>query len=293
MLPMIIRTALLVYKQSAYESYFGRYRRAEVSRLAQSGDRQLGRIRRSHDRHYGSLVAVQRSLEGQGIRCRRLLRGRSFDERAYDLIVSVGGDGTFLEAARQVRTRLLIGVNSDTSHSVGRFCYCDAAGFEGALERVLRGKAPIRAVRRLEVRIDGRKVLSPVLNDILVGHAVPAAMSHYVVTLGRTRERQRSSGVWICTAAGSTGACRSAGGRVLPVHSPVVQYVPRELFEGHGVRYRLRGGALPRDLSGLVIESQMEEGRIYADGAHRSTPFRFGSRLTLRSVPTPLRIVHA
>lgn len=291
--PMNIRSALLVYKQSAYETYFGRYRRAQVSRLAQSGDRQLGRIRHSHDRHYRSLMAVQNALQRRGIRCRSLLRGRRFDEKACDLVVSVGGDGTFLEAARQIRTRLLIGVNSDSSHSVGRFCYCDAPGFEAALDRILCGKSPIRAVRRLEVRIDGQPTLSPVLNDILVGHAVPAAMSHYVILLGRTRERQRSSGIWISTAAGSTGACRSAGGRTLPVDSPVVQYVPRELFEGHGVRYRLRGGVLPRDLSGLVIQSQMEEGRIYADGAHRSAPFRFGSRLTLRRSKILLRIVHA
>ncbi|MCG3176630.1 MAG: NAD kinase [Candidatus Omnitrophica bacterium] len=290
---MPIRTALLVYKQSAYESYFGRYRSRRVSRLAEGGDRQLGRIRRSHDRHYGSLEAVERALRLSGVRTRRLLRGRAFDERDYDLIVSVGGDGTFLEAARQVRSRLVIGVNSDTSHSVGRFCYCDADGFAGILDRILKGSAPAREIWRLILRLDGRTVLSPVLNDVLVGHAVPAAMSHYVITLGGVRERQRSSGVWISTAAGSTGACRSAGGRVRAVHQRQVQYVPRELFEGHGKRYRLRGGEVKGDLSGLVIESQMEEGRLYVDGAHRSVPFRFGSRLTIRRDPRPLRVVHA
>ena len=55
-----------------------------------------------------------------------------------------------------------------------------------------------------------------VLNDILICHHNPGAMSRYYLTVGRVREEQRSSGVWIATAAGSSGGLHSAGGKVLP-----------------------------------------------------------------------------
>ena len=74
-----------------------------------------------------------------------------------------------------------------------------------------------------------------VLNDILVCHHNPGAMSRYFLTVEGTREEQRSSGVWIATAAGSSGGLHSAGGKVLTQKSKEFQYRPRELYRGKNI----------------------------------------------------------
>jgi len=39
-------------------------------------------------------------------------------------------------------------------------------------------------------------------------------VSRYYLKIGNLREEQRDSGLWISTAAGSSGAIRSAGGKL-------------------------------------------------------------------------------
>ena len=107
---------------------------------------------------------------------------------------------------------------------------------------------------------------------------------------GRIEERQRSSGVWVSTAAGSTAGMKSAGGKVLPIDSTKIQYLPRELFGGHGARYALSGGVLPAGAA-IEIVSRMQEGMAYIDGAHRKIPLRYGERLVVRPSRYPLKAI--
>ena len=232
--------------------------------------------------HRRSFTSVERTLKRHGIKFDRLARGKTFDEGRYALVISLGGDGTYLDAARHLERIPILGVNSAPGHSVGRFCPVQASDFEKALKDFLRGKLKTKRIQRMSVFLDGKKWRHPVLNDVLVCHAVPSAMSRYILTVGAAQEDQRSSGLWISTAAGSTGAIKSSGGRALSLFSRRFQYLPRELFEGHGARYRLKGGLLPKNAPGLKVVSRMQEGRLYLDGAHVWLPFKQGSRLAVR-----------
>ena len=231
--------------------------------------------------HRRSFTSVERTLNCHGIKFDRLARGKSFDENRYALVISLGGDGTYLDAARHLEKVPILGVNSAPGHSVGRFCPVQASNFEKALKNFLQGKLKTKRIHRMSVFLNGKRWRHPVLNDVLVCHAVPSAMSRYILTVGATHEEQRSSGLWISTAAGSTGAIQSSGGRALPLFSRRFQYLPRELFEGHGARYRLKGGPLPKSVPGLKVISRMQEGRLYLDGAHVWLPFKYGSRLNI------------
>ncbi len=231
--------------------------------------------------HRRSFAAVERTLKDRGIKFDRLARGKAFDESRYALVISLGGDGTFLDAARHLEKISILGVNSAPGHSVGRLCPVSQSNFEKALKDFLKGKLMTKRIQRMDVSLNGKKWRHPVLNDVLVCHAVPAAMSRYLLTVGGVCEDQRSSGLWISTAAGSTGAIRSSGGRELPLFSKRFQYLPRELFEGHGARYRLKGGLLPKSAPGLKVVSRMQEGRLYLDGAHVWLPFKYGARLDI------------
>lgn len=281
---------LLVYKKSAYEGHFARYQHSELQRLVRGGDKGLLGIKRSHDTHYGTLSDIEAVLRQQRITYHKLPRGRRFKARDYDLVLAIGGDGTFLDAARFLKSEPILGVNSDTNHSVGNFCQVERKNFARFFKKILKNQFKIQKINRFRFTVSGRYFPNPVLNEILIAHKSPAAMSHYDLQIGAVKEHQRSSGLWIATAAGSTGAIQSAGGKKLPLTSLALQYRPRELYEGHGVRYKLRGAVLSKNQK-IRVQSKMREGMIYVDGAHIQHSFAYGQRLALQSYAYPLRVI--
>lgn len=285
-----LRNVLLVYKKSAYDIHFGKYRHRSLAKLYRAGDPQLTHFERSHHVHYGTLEAVRALLKKKKIAVHAVSRGEVPSARGFDLVLSVGGDGTFLEAARRIGIEPIVGVNSDPAHSVGRFCTADRRSFPELFERALAGRARVRHLARLAMKLNGRPIGTPVLNDILVCHVNPAAMSHYMIAVRGRREQHRGSGVWIATAAGSTGASRSAGGRLLPLESRRFLYWPRELYRGHRLAYRLKGGTLLPQ-GHVTLRSLMPEGMIYPDGAHARHPFGYGDILEVGPSKTALSVL--
>jgi len=281
---------LLLYKNSTYAGYFlsDRKRLAQLEGLLNS--EEIKRFRRTHENHFWSLSYVEAVLKHRKLKFTKACRGTSLDYSRYDLIITVGGDGTFLEAARQVKKEIVWGVNSDPSWSVGRFCSGNPKNFEALLDKVLTGKAKIRKFNRLNLSFsDGTQSMN-VLNDILICHHNPGAMSRYFLTVGRIKEEQRSSGVWIATAAGSSGGLHSAGGKVLQQEKKDFQYKPRELYRGKNIRYHLKGGVL-KVTQKITITSLMREGVVFVDGSHVCLPFSFGAKIFVNRSPNPLKII--
>jgi len=122
-----------------------------------------------------------------------------------------------------------------------------------------------------------------------IAHDHPAATSRYRLTVGERDEEHRSSGLWIATAAGSTAGIRSSGGRPMPLRSPRLQNRVRELYREPGREYTLEAGFLGRAES-LTVDSKMEEGHVFIDGARTAYRFRFGVRLVVRTAKHPLRL---
>ena len=158
------------------------------------------------------------------------------------------------------------------------------------LEKILAGKAGVKKFNRLSLSFSDGTVSMNVLNDILICHHNPGAMSRYFLTVGRVTEEQRSSGVWVATAAGSSGGLYSAGGRVLPQESKAFQYRPRELYRGKNMHYRLKGGTL-KPTQQITLTSLMREGVVFVDGSHVCLPFSFGAKISVSRSPNPLKII--
>lgn len=252
--------------------------------------RDRRRVRQARLAHEASLRRVLALLRESGARFRVVRRVGKPIPRGVDLVISVGGDGTFLEAARGARNQPILGVNSDPARSAGSFCAATASSFQRILGRVLRGGARVVRLHRLQPVLNRRPLDLHILNDLLITHRRPAAMSHYGLRIGRRLEEQRSSGLWIATAAGSTGAIRSAGARALPRSSRDLLYQPRELYAAGRKNVRLTGGRI-RAGTPLRVGSLMKEGLICVDGEHVTLPFRYGDLLELRSSAAPLRWV--
>jgi NAD+ kinase len=238
------------------------------------------------------LEFIEAALKFRKINYKRACRGQKLNYNHFDFIITVGGDGTFLEASRHIKDQMILGVNSDPSWSVGRFCVVNSKNFETILDLILKEKAKVKLFQRMELSFNNKQHIWNVLNDCLFCHTNPAAMSRYRLTFGRIKEDQRSSGVWVATAAGSTGAIHSAGASVLNPNSNNFQYKPRELYKGLKTAYRLKGG-LVRPGQSLRITSLIREGIVYIDGSHVSTPFTFGETAKLTLSTHPLRTFEA
>lgn len=281
---------LLLYKNSTYAGYFlsNRKRLAQLEGLLNHDE--IKRFRHTHENHFWSLSYVETVLKSRKLKFTKTCRGSSLDYSRYDLIITVGGDGTFLEAARHVKEGTVWGINSDPSWSVGRFCSGNSKNFEKLLDKILAGKAGVRKFNRLNLSFSDGAPSMNVLNDILICHHNPGAMSRYFLTVGRVREEQRSSGVWIATAAGSSGGLHSAGGKVLPQENKEFQYKPRELYRGKNMHYRLKGGIL-KQTQKITLTSLMREGVVFVDGSHVCLPFSFGARIFVSRSSNPLKII--
>lgn len=254
--------------------------------------RDLRRFQQARLAHGTSLQRVLTILRKEGIPFDVVRRVGRRKLSPYDLVISVGGDGTFLEAARGVRKQKILGVNSNPARSAGSFCAATAVTFGRILRRVLRSRDETRLLNRIQIVRNGRPIDLRILNDLLVTHRRPAAMSRYGLQIGPRREEQRSSGLWIATAAGSTGAIRSAGGRALPRTAPDLQYRPRELYAADRKKFRLMGGVIRAGIP-IRVCSLMTEGMVCVDGEHVTLPFPYGGWIEIRPSPDPLRVVVA
>src|SRR5262249_55011531 len=91
-----------------------------------------------------------------------------------DLILSVGGDGTFLEVARYALDTPVLGVNSDPERSTAFFCAAKRSTIQSHLEALLAGHVHEVRLARLQVSVNDRLLPYYALNDLLPPPPHPA-----------------------------------------------------------------------------------------------------------------------
>ena len=287
---MQVTRALVVYKKSYYELYGYTQRAGRFAALQDHRQAIIEAMQHSHEENQRTLVAVQAAFEAVGMPYDCLYRGELTSVAGYDLVLSVGGDGTFLEVARHAPDLPILGVNSDPERSTAFFCAANRSTIHAHLEALLTRKVGEVRLARMQVTINDRLLPYYALNDLLVAHANPAAMTSYTIQLGTISEPQRSSGLWIATAAGSTAAIRAAGGRMLPLRSRKLQYLVREPYNGGRYRYCLLRGMV-RPGTPLEVTSKTRRGRLFMDGPHLRFSLGLGDLLTVTTAATPLRVL--
>lgn len=282
---MAMKSILLLYKSSTFE-YCRR-----LPRKGRPDPEIMRRFEETHAAHYRSLGLIEQALKSAGLRYKKIMRGKIRDYRAFDMVITVGGDGTFLEAARYSRRQTLLGINSDPKWSVGRLCAVTADTFPDRLQEILSGTRQPVELNRLCILTNGMAGVIHFLNDVLIAHANPASQSRYILQINGTEEEQRGSGIWISSASGSTGAILSSGGKAQAPGSRDIQYRPRELYRGWtNEAYRFCGGILPPETK-ISLTSLMAEGMIFIDGSHLRIPFRVSETAEIRQSEYPLRVL--
>lgn len=284
---------LVIYKKSTYQRNVQEGENARIAKLVADGDRTVERLREAHDAHQRTVALARKLLKSMGAQAIfRYLRTRKKTSEGFDLIVTLGGDGTLLWASHMVtEDRPMVAINTAPGSSVGYFCAGDSTNLEQTLHDALTGRLQATLLPRMCVELDGDVLSKRVLNDVLFCHAVPAATTRYLIRHRGLEEDHKSSGIWVGPAAGSTAAQRSAGGVVLPLTSQQLQWVVRELYRADAqTPCELVKGLVERG-EDLRIWSKISDGRIYVDGPHRVHRVPFGAELRMSLSDQPLTLL--
>ena len=282
---------VVVAKRTAYRRFVEDERDPRAKELLRKRDPVVANWLDAHKEHVRTVEHVVAELERASVRVMLVERAHAaFEPSDATLVIAVGGDGTLLAASHSVVRTPVLGVNSAPRHSVGFFCSAQRTTFRAMLRQALSGELERVELTRMAVAVNGRIRTKHVLNEALYCHASPAGTSRYLLTRGKTTEEQRSSGIWIGPAAGSTAAQRSAGGKVLPLHSRKLQLVVREPYTPAGKRYRMTKLELG-DGEALHVESKMDDSTLFFDGPYRNVPVRLGDSVSFFASDEPLTVL--
>ena len=101
-------------------------------------------------------VLKQNSVNYKSINRTRMKTGKN---EGVDLVIAIGGDGTFLRTSHFIKDSTpILGMNANPKKKVGFFLRCSAHDFETKLKKILRNKHKLLKLSRLKCELN-KKVL--------------------------------------------------------------------------------------------------------------------------------------
>jgi NAD+ kinase len=155
-------------------------------------------------------------------------RGAAVVEEGAQLVVSLGGDGTMLRAARLAHSldAPLLGINLGL---LGYLSEVDPPSAHDALDQIFAGTYEIeeRMMLRCETVEDGRSVSFVGLNEVLVERSGGHRLVRLAVKIGgESLAAFNADGVIVATPTGSTAYALSAGGPIVSPRAACLILVP-------------------------------------------------------------------
>jgi NAD+ kinase len=209
---------------------------------------------------------------------------------AADLVISLGGDGTLLTAARALvdKDTPLLGINLGR---LGFLADVSFESFEPYLEAVVAGRYTVEERFFIQGRYyEGDSLVSTriALNDIILHSHESASMIEYEISSGGDLIHvQRSDGVIVTTPTGSTAYALSGGGPIMHPSLDTLAIVP---ICPHTLSNRPI--VLPAD---QLIEVRLSKDSLLAkvsyDG-HSTQMVKHDNRVLITRYPEPLSLLH-
>jgi len=207
-----------------------------------------------------------------------------------DLVISLGGDGTLLSAARSLvdTSTPLLGINLGR---LGFLADVSIKDFEWHLGEVLVGNYTVEQRFFIEGRFfdQGKQVSSNIaLNDIIVhSHKSLSMIEYEVYSNGNLIHRQRADGVIVTTPTGSTAYAMSGGGPIMHPSLETLAIVP---ICPHTLSNRPI--VLPADQKIDICLSQSDTlAEVNYDG-HPTDTMGDNSKILISRYPIPLTLLH-
>jgi NAD+ kinase len=238
-------------------------------------------------------VTALMSADSDGI-CPELDLERVAQERLgeiCDLIIVVGGDGTFLSVARtlEVSRARLLGINLGR---LGFLTDLSPADMDAQLGPILSGEfdEDLRFLLDMRVRTNGReRAALRALNEIVVHKHNIARLIHFETYIdSRLVNSQRSDGLIVATPTGSTAYALSGGGPILHPNLDAMVLVPI-------CPHTLSSRPLVIDSDSrieIVIRDPHNNGAELTGDGQDPVTLSDGDRVIIRRKPEPLHLIH-
>jgi len=205
-------------------------------------------------------------------RRKQILCNRRICKR-YSLIITIGGDGTFLRTAHFVKETIILGLNPKPLEKEGFLTTTSTEEFKQLLKMKNQNFSVVR-LPRIKVRINNKELEEKAVNEVFIGSKKSYKTIRYELIVGNKSEEQLSSGIIVATAQGTKAWFRSAGG--LPVKNTTennkkLYFVIREPYFGrvHSPKLLMGSGKRivikPKQNSILVFDSLSEEHSLKKD----------------------------
>ncbi|ABK44272.1 NAD(+) kinase [Magnetococcus marinus MC-1] len=208
-----------------------------------------------------------------------------------DLVIVLGGDGTFIGAARDVlRWKVpVLGVN------MGRLGFLTEVSYDEMydnLKEVFAGHYNVedRMMLTAFIRRESGEVLSHhVLNDVVAHKGHLARMMEFQVSInGQHVFTSRADGLIVATPTGSTGYSLSAGG---PIIHPRLDTIIINPICPHTLSNRPI--AVPGDGQISFRLTQNEPDRLLTLDGQTGVPLLDGDEIVIRKSDRSLRVIHS
>lgn len=164
-------------------------------------------------------VALQLGVEqGRELRLNGAAVSRSFPKSA-DLLVSLGGDGTFLQAAHLAGPMSIPVIGVDFGR-VGFLTEVARSGYEATIAKLLRDGIQTQPHLALEAHVVGMRQRFYAVNDVHIDRKHHGRIVNFDIALsGELIATIPADGIVVATPTGSTAYFLSAGG---PIMSPKI-----------------------------------------------------------------------
>jgi len=211
------RDIFCVVKTSEYTHHNSTEERARrFKRLSQATQEQITLSQKNQIHFLEQLQesALEINLEIQFVSEKTM---NSISPGVNDLVISCGGDGTFLSCAQKYQTSALLGMNSDYQHKPGSGSYgaltsTNYLNLKQNLRNLKDQQFSIFTWNRLQASINGTLVERYAVNDIYFGQKIAYQTCDLRIAQTGIYEEFSCSGVLCCTGMGSHAWYYNAGG---------------------------------------------------------------------------------
>lgn len=235
------------------------------------------------------LNKIKKILQGKNISIVELSEIKKEDFAGADLVITLGGDGTFIKASHFLNNTPIIGINTEPEESEGALTSIDKKEID-KLKDIIDGKHKIIIRERAKVVLNGKVIDEHALNDVYVGSATQFHTSRYVIKFKEKEEEQRSSGVVISTGSGSPAWYKSAGGKPFNPEEKVLKFIVRELYSGRVYKPVIFSGEV-REGEKIFFESKRSEGGMIAIDSIKPYFFNFPAKIHVELSNCPLNVL--
>lgn len=213
------------------------------------------------------------------------------DFEKVNLVISIGGDGTFLSASHLVKNQLILGVNHDEKKSEGALTKINLSSLEKKLLEVLDGKFKIKEYTRVNAKIikkDKCILAADALNEVYVGNVNPHHTSRYTLRYKNKIENQTSSGILISSGTGSSAWYKTMGGQLFSKTKKEIRFIVREPYSRRIHKTKITKGKIKKD-ENLEITS-LTSHKILAIDSIKTYKIKKGDKIII-SLGRPLRVI--